>query len=726
MNLFARKSKAFLERNQMKRSLFFARSFASMILVLAAMAAHCQLNTWVYKAHMLSSRSSFAAVTGADGRIYVFGGRPGTGPTAISAAEVYDPGTDSWSPIADLPEAMADEPAVLMPDGQIIIVSSSGSNNVYDYDPSTNSYSTLGKFDTSVMGIPRAGALVPNGKVYFDGFFSQDIGTYDFSTNAWTATKNLQNIFLDRAAFLSVGDTSYVIGGESGGPAVKSLDSYNWHTDVELSLADIPAARYELACTIGKDGRFYALGGVDAGTTNEADAYDPATNAWSTLASMQLDRGYFASVTGADGRIYAIGGYTGIGTNNATVTDTVESYQPALLTSTPATITATEGSPFSGTLALLKDLNTSQLASDFTVTIDWGDGTALDTGVVTGSGGNFKVTGGHTYTKVGPYTATLSITDGDGETATASDAVTVNDATVTLGLATITAQSGIAFSGLVGTLADANPLAQASDFTGTIDWGDGTTTTATIVAEQGGSKFDIDGTHTYAAVGVYSVHIKVLETGTTNQFLIHEPANVVAPTAVVSAIHFNAVEGANYTGPVATFLDADPNQTALNFTATIAWGDGTTSTGTVASNGSGGFTVTGSHTYAEEGSYTTSVTVAATGGLSSSSNGIGDVADAAITASGFDLICKGQNFSNTVAAFTDADLLGTTSDFSAAIFWGDGKSSNGTIVQAGSGWKVVGSHSYAKRGKYTATITIRDVGGSTASATTHINVGPVK
>ena len=437
----------------MKRSLFFARSFASMILVLAAMAAHCQLNTWVYKAHMLSSRSSFAAVTGADGRIYVFGGRPGTGPTAISAAEVYDPGTDSWSPIADLPEAMADEPAVLMPDGQIIIVSSSGSNNVYDYDPSTNSYSTLGKFDTSVMGRPRAGALVPNGKVYFDGFFSQDIGTYDFSTNAWTATKNLQNIFLDRAAFLSVGDTSYVIGGESGGPAVKSLDSYNWHTDVELSLADIPAARYELACTIGKDGRFYALGGVDAGTTNEADAYDPATNDWSTLASMQLDRGYFASVTGADGRIYAIGGYTGIGTNNATVTDTVESYQPALLTSTPATITATEGSPFSGTLALLKDLNTSQLASDFTVTIDWGDGTALDTGVVTGSGGNFKVTGGHTYTRVGPYTATLSITDGDGETATASDAVTVNDATVTLGLATITAQSGIAFSGLVGTLA---------------------------------------------------------------------------------------------------------------------------------------------------------------------------------------------------------------------------------------------------------------------------------
>jgi len=343
-----------------------------------------------------------------------------------------------------------------------------------------------------------------------------------------------------------------------------------------------------------------------------------------------------------------------------------------------------------------------------------------------GGAGHFNVTDIHTYAHFGSYFAKVTINDADGETSTVTDTVTVTDATVTLGTESITAQSGVAFSGTIGTLADANPLAQASDFTATIDWGDGSAiSNATVIDDPAGGKFDVNGTHTYSGVGPYSVHIKILEAG-GGEFLIHEPADVVAPSAVVTAGHITAVEGANFNGQVATFTDADPNQGLANFTATISWGDGVTSSGTITSNGSGGFNIAGNHTYAEEGSYALVVTVAVTGGLSASSTGSANVADAPLTATGFDLICKGQNFSNTVAAFTDADILGTASDYSASIFWGDGKSSNGTIIAAGSGWKVVGSHSYLKRGKYTVTITIRDVGGATASATTHINVGPVK
>ena len=50
-----------------------------------------------------------------------------------------------------------------------------------------------------------------------------------------------------------------------------------------------------------------------------------------------------------------------------------------------------------------------------------------------------------------------------------------------------------------------------------------------------------------------------------------------------------AVQGTPFTGVVASFTDADPNGVAGDYSASIYWGDGQTSTGTVTANGSGGF-----------------------------------------------------------------------------------------------------------------------------------------
>src|SRR5262249_53342990 len=67
-------------------------------------------------------------------------------------------------------------------------------------------------------------------------------------------------------------------------------------------------------------------------------------------------------------------------------------------------------------------------------------------------------------------------------------------------------------------------------------------------------------------------------------------------------------EGLPFSGTVAQFTDGDPNGTTLDYTATIAWGDGTTTTGTIASSGKT-FNVTGTHAYAEEGTYFPVVTI---------------------------------------------------------------------------------------------------------------------
>jgi hypothetical protein len=72
--------------------------------------------------------------------------------------------------------------------------------------------------------------------------------------------------------------------------------------------------------------------------------------------------------------------------------------------------------------------------------------------------------------------------------------------------------------------------------------------------------------------------------------------------------------GVPLTGTVASFTDANPNGSAADFTASIAWGDGQSSAGTVTANGQGGFNVTGTHTYANIGSYIAGIAIADRGG----------------------------------------------------------------------------------------------------------------
>ena len=72
----------------------------------------------------------------------------------------------------------------------------------------------------------------------------------------------------------------------------------------------------------------------------------------------------------------------------------------------------------------------------------------------------------------------------------------------------------------------------------------------------------------------------------------------------------SATEGSSTgTVTVATFTDANPSATAGDFTATINWGDGTSSSGTITEDPNTKiFSVNGAaHTYTEEGQYTITV-----------------------------------------------------------------------------------------------------------------------
>ncbi|HLJ06931.1 MAG TPA: hypothetical protein VKX24_00210, partial [Acidimicrobiia bacterium] len=85
------------------------------------------------------------------------------------------------------------------------------------------------------------------------------------------------------------------------------------------------------------------------------------------------------------------------------------------------------------------------------------------------------------------------------------------------------------------------------------------------------------------------------------------PANRVIN---VTASPISAGPGTAFSGTVATFTIADPTAVASQFSATVDWGDATTpSPATVTGPTGGPFTVTGTHTYAGAGTFSTSVTI---------------------------------------------------------------------------------------------------------------------
>jgi hypothetical protein len=194
------------------------------------------------------------------------------------------------------------------------------------------------------------------------------------------------------------------------------------------------------------------------------------------------------------------------------------------------------------------------------------------------------------------------------------------------------------------------------------------------------------------------------------------------------------VEGVSFAGSLGSFSDASATPDISDFSATIAWGDGAATAGTIQSLLGGGFSVNGSHVYAEEGSYVPNIFVQDVGGQSTSGATQAAVSDAPLSATSIPFTVTEGASTGTIslATFTDADANGTAGDYTASIDWGDGSSTNGTISgSSGGSFGVSGSHTYADNlagnTPYTVTVSIADAGGSSTMAlvpATVLNVAP--
>jgi large repetitive protein len=316
-------------------------------------------------------------------------------------------------------------------------------------------------------------------------------------------------------------------------------------------------------------------------------------------------------------------------------------------------ITATEGQALNNVLvATFTGSDLGNVTNDFTATINWGDGTAASIGTIQPNGSNsagtlgYNILGSHTYAASGTYTVDVTLTDlgSIGTSTVAGTTINVTStgpvssspspivSTASTAAAALTAQ-GVPISGskgvplnpatgsdvLVATFTDAGTPGPASDYTASINWGDGSTPTAdTRITSQGtpnGVVYSVYGNHTYTTTGTFSVVTTITKTASGSTAIASSTATIalLAPSTNsvtnLTGLAISAKQDVQTTADVATFTDSDASAVPSDFTATIDWGDGTSTAGTITEDASDVFYVSGTHTYTKAGSFTPTVTI---------------------------------------------------------------------------------------------------------------------
>ena len=323
----------------------------------------------------------------------------------------------------------------------------------------------------------------------------------------------------------------------------------------------------------------------------------------------------------------------------------------ALTGSTAASASGDEGATATLTNATFTDANPGDHTADFTATINWGDGRRRRLGtavpVTAPALGSYTVAGSHIYAEEGTYTHHRDGQD-DVDDGGKQHQITGTATWPTRRLTGRPRPARAATEGATATLTDAtftdaNPgdHRPTSRRRSTGATAPAPTTRARCSYSASTGIYTVAGSHTYAEEGTYTLTITVKTTSTTAAQQHHDHRHGHGGRR--GPDRQRARRARRHRGRVGVadqrhLHRRQPGRPPADFTATINWGDGTAPTTRARCSYSGStrnYTVAGSHTYAEEGTYThhhDGQRRRRRGGTSSTTiTGTATVADAALT-----------------------------------------------------------------------------------------------
>jgi N-acetylneuraminic acid mutarotase len=278
------------------------------------------------------------------GKFYVFGGFINSMLTATTSLHIYDPGTNSWSSGAALPQALTH--SAIATSGQFVYilggeVGSDGgtvTNAVYKYDTLANTYIAL---PTLPLARGGGGAAIVNNSLYFfgglkEGFQLDGNGeAFKLDLNnlgaGWSPIANMPNP-RNHMGGAALGGKVYAIGGqhnrdESGSPQ-SEVDMYDPASNTWTSVASLPIAmNHNAGGTFVFQNRIVVMGGETFGGIPVATIfeYNPTTNRWSQAGIAPAPRKSPTAGFIGNQLIYATGAASGgvDATNTAWLSSTI-------------------------------------------------------------------------------------------------------------------------------------------------------------------------------------------------------------------------------------------------------------------------------------------------------------------------------------------------------------------------------------------------------------------
>jgi hypothetical protein len=245
-------------------------------------------NTWTLSGTMASARSLHTATPLPDGRVLVCGGfgqlggslpslpSQTTGDQALATAEIYNPATGQWSPVAPMPNARADHRAVLVP-------------------------------ASAFAGTVGGKVLVTGGQ---DGGASLAAAElYDPVANTWAAVGSMASAREAHALVVLADGRVLAAGGSAGGMVLAACELFTPDTATWRSAAALAAARANhVAAPIAGDQALVAGGFAQGQPLSSAELYDAVADTWRAARSLNEPRAAHTVSVLDDGSVLVTGG----------------------------------------------------------------------------------------------------------------------------------------------------------------------------------------------------------------------------------------------------------------------------------------------------------------------------------------------------------------------------------------------------------------------------------
>jgi hypothetical protein len=416
---------------------------------------------------------------------------------------------------------------------------------------------------------------------------------------------------------------------------------------------------------------------------------------------------------------------------------------PVIVSALPLSSTNDISIP-AGPVATFTQPGGAEAVTHYTATIGITDGsnnTVLSTSAasITLANGVYTVNASAITLPFGDYTLHVTVTETPSlDSAGATAPVTITQLPVVVTALPLTGLAGTAISaGPVATFTQPGASETVGHYAATIVITDANN--ATVLSTAASSITLANGVYTVNAaaitlpVGSYTLHVTVTETPSSDS-VANTAAILITDTTLTAgaAVDLTPNTASAFTATVGTFSSSNTALGTSNFTALIAWGDGTTSSGTITQPGGAGtaFVVSGTHTYAAVGDYTTAISVTSATGATVALAGAAAVTDFALSGgvNSFSAVQGAATGTIVLATFTSANPLATAADFTATLpagGWGDGTPASATPLTItalsstanSTTFEVTASHTYIITGSLPLNVTVTPAIGAAVNLT---------